>query len=160
MSEKKFVFKVRRDSQPEPSDFAPLPFSCLDFFSSLQSFIEHNFEGAITVDFPEAAHGCVVISPRGFAFFIRVLLSEIYGSRLVTARVYSEKGEITMVISKAGGLRSKEKLKSIAERSGFSFLEDGDTLILRTPLRAMGEMFLYAKDNFRLINYFYEVFLM
>ena len=111
------------------------------------------------MDFPEAAHGCVVISPRGFAYFIRVLLSEIYGSRLVTARVYSEKGEVTMAINKAGGLRSKEKLKSIAERSGFSFLEDGDTLILRTPLRAMGEMFVYAKDNFRLINYFYEVFL-
>ena len=160
MNTEKFVFKVKRDFQPEPDDFSIKRFSCYDFFASTQRFIEHNFEGAIKIEFPERFTGFVNIAPKGFTYFIRVLLSEIYGDSLAQAKIYVSERDVTVSISKVGGLRSYSKLENIAVRSGFSFERDGDTLILKTPLRINQELFIYANDILKLLNYFYEVFLM
>lgn len=160
MKNEKFVFKVRRDYVPEPEDFSIRKFSCLDFFASTQSFIEHNFQGAIRIDFPETCKGFIHISPRGFAYFIRLLLSEIYGDSMAIAKVTATENEIKITVGKPGGLKSFERLADAAVRSGFSISEEDDTLILRTPIKITQEMFVYANGILELINYYYEVFLM
>lgn len=159
MKNKKFLLKVRRDLAPEPEDFSIRKFSCFDFFTSTSSFIEYNFSGAMNIEFPKTCSGYVHISPRGFAAFIRLLLSEIYGSTMTTARVYANEKEVVISISGSGLIKSRAKLINLAERSGFSFVEEENTIILRTPLTLAGELYVFSVGNLELINYYYEAFL-
>ena len=160
MKNEKFVFKVLRDSIPEPSDFTAKKFSCLDFFHSTESFIEHNFAGAIRVDFPETCKGYINVSPLGFAYFIRVLLSDVYGTSVTIAHVTASDSELIMTVENASELKSYEKLADAARRSGFSVEKTDGNLIIRTPIKSTAEMFVYARDILLFINYYYEVFLM
>lgn len=159
MKKGKFLLKVRRDSIPEPSDFSIQKLSCFDFFTSTASFIEYNFAGALSIEFPETYSGFVHISPRGFAAFIRLLLSEIYGKDMTECKIFTTDNEIVITISKSKCLKNKEKLLDLAERSGFSFTDDGNVLILRTPLSLTQELFVFATEALVLINYIYEAFM-
>ena len=159
MNNEKFIFKIKRDSIPEPEDFSIRKFSCFDFFASVNSFIEHNFAGAIKIDFPESYRGFLHISPRGFAYFISLLLSEIYGKSLVTVDVSASDTEVILNISYKEKLKREKQITDVAERSGFSVTHGDNTIILRTPVKLTQEAFVYAGDVLELINYFYEVFL-
>lgn len=159
MNAENFVFKIKRDTIPEPEDFSLRKFSCFDFFTSTNSFIEHNFRGAVNIDFPETCKGFVHISPRGFAYFISILLSEIYGNSMVNAQVTSSDTDVIITIKGVAAQKRIRQLENIAERSGFSVIKSGNDLILKTPVSITQEMFVYARDILELINYFYEVFL-
>ena len=159
MNVEKFVFKIKRDSVPEPEDYSTRKLSCLDFFMSTHNFIEHNFAGAIKIDFPETCPGFIHISPRGFAYFIFLLLSEVYGNSMVNANVTSSDDEIIITLRGIGNPKREKQLADTAERSGFSVTRDGESLILRTPVNLTQETFVYTGDALTLINYFYEVFL-
>ena len=160
MKNEKFVFKVKRDYAPEPQDFSIMKISCFDFFNSTNSFIEHNFTGAIRVDFPETAKGYVQISPYGFAYFIRLLLSEIYGDALTVVRIFADDKELKVEICSPKPLKREKQLENVAIRSGFSVSIENSKITLRTQMHISGEVFVYADDILRLINYYYEVFLM
>ena len=159
MTGEKFVFKIKRDSIPEPEDFSLRRISCFDFFASVNSFIEHNFTGAIKMEFPDSYKGFVHISPRGFAYFVSLLLSEIYGNAMVNASITNAEGEIVITVATNANLKQKDRLIDIAERSGFSVTDDKKRLILKTPVKINQEAFVYAGDVLELRNYFYEVFL-
>lgn len=159
MTGEKFVFKIKRDSIPEPTDFSQRKISCFDFFASTNSFIEHNFKGAIRIELPERYKGFVYISPRGFAYFISLLLSEIYGEAMIDVNVKADNERITMTVSTKAVLKHKKTLIDVAERSGFSVLDEGNRFILTTAVKINQEAFVYADDMLELINYFYEVFL-
>ena len=159
MKTEKFAFKIKRDSIPEPQDFSLRKISCFDFFTSTHSFIEHNFKGAIKINFPERYMGFLHISPRGFAYFISQLLSQIYGKSLVNVSIMASDTNLTLQIDNKINLKNKTRLIDIAERSGFSVTEDEDCLILRTAVKITQETFVYADNALVLINYFYEVFL-
>ena len=156
--EEKIVFKIKRESIPEPTDFSRMNISCLDFFSSIRKFIDHNFAGAIRVDFPETCSGTVFISPRGFAYFISQLLSEIHGNSLIDVCVNASDTQIFINVYGIESIDRKNRLSDIALRSGFSVLRDENQIILHTPLLFSQPLFLYAKDTLVLINYFYEIF--
>ncbi len=159
MKNRKFLLKVRRESSPEPSDFLIQKLSCFDFFTSTGSFIEYNFSGAVNIEFPKKYSGYVHISPRGFSAFMRLLLSEIYGKNMTEVKFFSSEREVIISISKSNSLKNRKSLADIAERSGFSLTEDGDTLILRTPLTLTQELFVFATNALVLINYLYEAFM-
>ena len=160
MKNEKFVFKVKRDYAPEPQDFSIMKMSCLDFFNSTINFIEHNFKGAIHVEYPETANGYVQISPYGFAYFIRLLLSEIYGDALTVARIFADEKELKVEIIAPKPLKREKQLENVAARSGFSVSIENGKITLRTQMHISSEVFVYANDILRLINYYYEVFLM
>lgn len=159
MKNGKFLLKVRRESIPEPSDFLIQKLSCFDFFTSVGSFIEYNFSGAVNIEFPDKYSGYAHISPRGFSAFMRLLLSEIYGKNMTEVKFFTSEKEIVISISKSNSLKNRKRLVEIAERSGFSFTEESDTLILRTPLTLTQELFVFAADTLVLINYLYEAFM-
>ena len=159
MKNETFVFKIKRDSIPEPEDFSMRKLSVFDFFTSIHSFISHNFAGAIKINFPERYKGFIHISPRGFAYFISLLLSDIYGNSMVNVDVLSDDEKIIMHIDGIGALKRKNRLFDIAVRSGFSVTEENDRLILSAPVKITQESFVYADNMLELINYFYEVFL-
>ena len=160
MNNEKFVFKGKRDFTPEPEDFSIRKFSCHDFFVSTKNFIDRNFAGAMSFDFSEGCKGFVHISPRGFAYFIRLLLSEIYGRSMAVVKVSLSDDKIILTVSGVSVLKSEEKLIDAALRSGFSCSRSGDILTLTTPLKITQEMFVYANEILELINYYYEIFLM
>ncbi len=160
MKNEKFVFKVRRDYAPEPKDFSTRQISCLDFFNSTSRFIEHNFTGAIQIHYPDKAWGYIRISPYGFAYFIRLLLSEIYGTELAVAEIFAENEELKIEITAKKPLKREKQLETVALRSGFSVLMENGKITLKTPMRINGEVFVYANDMLQLISYYYEVFLM
>lgn len=159
MNNEKFVFKIKRYSIPEPQDFSIRKISCLDFFNSTSAFIENNFAGAIKIDFPESYKGFIHISPRGFAYFIFLLLSEIYGKSMVNVKIAASDSEITLKIDSQIKIEHKSQLIDTAVRSGFSVTEEENSLTLKTSLKLTQETFVYATDNLELINYYYEVFL-
>ena len=160
MKNEKFLFKVRRDFAPEPKDFSITKISCFDFFNSTNSFIERNFTGALHIEYPDIAKGYVQISPYGFAYFIRLLLSEIYGDGLTVARVFADDKELTVEINSPKPLKREKQLENVAARSGFSVSIENGKITLRTKLHISCEVFVYADDMMRFINYYYEVFLM
>ena len=159
MTPERFVFKIKRDSIPEPRDFSLRRFSCFDFFNSIHKFIDHNFRGAIRISFPDSYKGFVHISPRGFAYFLSALLSEIYGNSMVEADVAASESYVVITIKGIGTPNRKNQLFDIAERSGFSVSEEHGALILKTSVFMTQEIFVYANDMLELVNYFYEVFL-
>ena len=160
MKNEKFVFKIKRNYAPEPKDFSITKISCFDFVASTESFIEHNFAGAIRVNYPEIINGYVQISAYGFAYFIRLLLSEIYGDSFTVATVFTDDKELKIKINTPSPLRRINQLQDVAMRSGFSVTYENGELILGTPINISREVFVYADDVLKLINYYYEVFLM
>ena len=159
MKNNKTLFNIKRGETPDPKDFSIRKFSCFDFFTSTSSFIEHNFSGAIDIEFPQSAHGYVHISHHGFASFIRLLLSETYGNSVALVKIFATDTEIVILVSEIERIPSHKRLINLAERSGFSITEDGKTIILRTPLTKTQELFVFSIENLELINYLYEAFL-
>ena len=78
---------------------------------------------------------------------------------MTECKIFTTDNEIVITISKSKCLKNKEKLLDLAERSGFSFTDDGNVLILRTPLSLTQELFVFATEALVLINYIYEAFM-
>jgi len=155
----KLILKVRRGIDSMPQDFSIRKLSCFDFFASTRSFLEYNFTDAISVEPHENPSAILHISPRGFAAFLRLLMSEIYESREAFAKISSSNKDISVSVMKSEGFKSRKMLIELAERSGFSFAEDEDALIFRTPITVTQELFVFANTALELINYLYEAFL-
>lgn len=155
----KYIYRIPRDAYVEPKDYSKQRFSCYDFFKSVYQFVTRNFEGAITLDFPERFDGTVNISPRGFAYFIRVLLAEVFGNALVKTHFTVSDNEISFTLSVPEDLKCISTLRSVAERSGFLFEAEKGKIILRTESLYDATLYVYAHDILRFINYLYEVFL-
>lgn len=159
MKNEKLLLKVRRGSASIPQDFSVRKLSCFDFFTSTRSFIEYNFSDAISIELPKNPSAILHISPRGFAAFLRLLLSEIYENSQACAKIYSSDKEIFVSVINSCGFKSRKMLIELAERSGFSFAEEGEALIFRTPITLSQELFVFANTDLELINYLYEAFL-
>ena len=134
--------------------------SCSDFFLSTKKFISDNFEGAMKIDFSETENGFINVSPRGFAFFIKLLLSEIHGNSMIYASMDNEDGRVCLRIEQKGGLAISKRLEDVAERSGFSVFRDRDSITLFTKINSPSVFTIHAKDSLTFIFYYYEVFLM
>lgn len=155
----KYVYRIPRDAYVEPKDYSKQRFSCYDFFRSVYQFVTRNFEGAITLDFPESFDGTVNISPRGFAYFLRVLLAEVFGNALVRTRFNVSDNVVSFTLSVPEDLKCISTLKAIAEKSGFSFEAENGKIILSTESLYDATLYVYAHDILKFIGYLYEVFL-
>jgi hypothetical protein len=155
-----FVYKIQRTPPSEPADFSIKKFSCYDFLESTRRFIETNFTGAITVSFPGECYGYVCIAPRGFAYFIRLLLAEIYGNSLARATIEYGEGVINVKISSDSHLCNTERLLDVAKRSGFECCFYEGELILSAPVDDSANLSLLAFNSLSFINYYLEVFLL
>lgn len=158
-NQKKYVHRIPREDCAEPKDYFKQSFSCYDFFNSVYKFLMGNFEGAITIDFPKSFKGAVNVSPRGFAYFIRVLLTEIFGNALVRGEFNIYDGEVVFSLKVPITLKCLPELKSIAQKSGFSFEAEEGSITLRTKCIEDTMLYVYAQDKLSFINYLYEVFL-
>ena len=159
MKEDSFLIKRKRNKILIPADFSIRKLSCFDFFTSTESFTEYNFENTLDIEFPENLSGYVNISPRGFAAFLRLLLSETYGKAVKAAKIYTTDKEIVISIPKDIAFTDLNKLTSLAERSGFSSSEREDALTFSTPMTMTQEFFIFANEGLELINYYYEAFM-
>lgn len=155
----KFIYKIPRFSYVEPKDYSKKIFACHDLFNSVALFLMRNFDGAIKLKFPQSFYGDVDISPRGFAYFIRVLLAEVYGNYLVQAEFTASDEEIAFSLEVPKNLKCLSELKAIAEKSGFSFESEDGKITIRTKCVENYVLYVYAHDNLKFINYLMEVFL-
>ena len=159
MKNERFLYKIKRNSISEPEDLSIRRFSCLDFFTSVKTFIEKNFSGAIDIDFPTPCHGYVNVSARGFSYFVYLLLSNAYGRSMVKTKLSATESEVIVTIENLSELGDTSHLLSVAKRSGFSVYLSEDSVILKTTRKITQEAFVYAENTLELINYLYEVFL-
>lgn len=159
MNIEKFVYKIRRDSLTEPEDFSLSRVPCGDFFRSTEKFIEDNFTGAIRVSIPENISGNIRIAPKGFAFFVKLLLCQVYGRSVINAHLNFSEDEVTFKVEKVDGLMVVDRLTDVALRSGFSVSENEKFITLSTPVLISDTLSIYAKTTLVYINCYYSVFL-
>ena len=159
MKKERQIYHAKRSSIKEPADFSIRSFSCYDFLESTRLLIDENFSGAIELVFPEHCKGAISISPRGFAYFVRLLLSEIYGNSLAYAKIeYTEK-EICVFVTKEDGLSCIDKLADAAARSGFSVTHDSKSITLRCEADQTSDLAVFAHGALVFINYYLETLL-
>lgn len=160
MKIKDVILKVKRGAFTEPEDFTVSDFLCNDFFLSVGSFIDHNFTGAIKIDFPKKRDGYIKVSPYGFAYFLKMLLSEIYGNAMIKTNIEKDDEFIFITISGCELVKNREKLLDAAKRSGFIVCDSSeDTFLLKTKIYPESQFTAYAATSLVLINYLYESFL-
>ncbi len=159
-SKEKYVYKIKRDYSKTIDDFTISTFSCYDFLESTRTFIERNFEGAIELSYPERAFGSISISPKGFAFFIRLVMFEWHDDKLIRIKIEYSENKITVTVEKPGGIKIEDRLLNIARNSGFSASAEDGIITLTVSVWESAEIKLYAKDRLYFLFYYYEAFML
>lgn len=159
MKIKDIILNVKRGNFNEPENFTQTDILCPDFFLSVSSFIEHNFTGAIEFHFPEKTEGFITVSSYGFSYFLKLLLSEIYGNAVIKVSIEKENDFIAVKINNALP-NNTDKILSAARRSGFAVYESPDgPLTLKAKIYPETQLTAYASSSLVFINYLYESFL-
>ena len=128
-----------------PEEFAIKRMSSADFAFTLDSFIFEHFRGAIKVTTDGLPFGSVAVSPEGAAYLIRLILKEVYGKYLVSASIILGQGDIKIKIVHRERSLNFDYITKIAEKSGFSVLEDNDhALVLSAKVEPEKRLVLYA----------------
>ena len=119
----------------EPLDYKRIKLSAADFAFSIHEFILENFRGAIKVLADGMPYGSVYISPEGAAYFIKLLLIEVYGEHTLRATVSCSQTAIDVIISCYDKPLNTDYMIKVAEKSGFSLVKDeGGDIILRAQV--------------------------
>ncbi len=160
MKIKDIILNVKRGNFSEPENFTATDILCRDFFLSVNSFIEHNFTGAMEFNFPEKSEGFITVSPYGFAHFLKLLLSEIYGSAVINVSIEKETDFISIRVRDFNLIKNKDNVLSTARRSGFLVYDSSeDILVLKAKIYPETQLTAYSTTSLVLINYLYESFL-
>ena len=144
MIENKGAYMLRLEDKI-PESFTMNRMSSADFAHTLTSFLDEYFRGAISVITDGCPFGSVVIAPEGVAHLIRLILKEVYGKYLVGASIILGQGDIKIKIKHRERSLNFDYITKIAEKSGFSVIEDNDhTLILSAKVEPEKRLVLYA----------------
>ena len=128
-----------------PENFKREKMSSADFAFTLNTFLYENFRGAIDVVTEGFPFGSVNIAPEGAAHLIRLILKEVYGKYLTRASIILGQGDIKIKITHREISLNFDYITKIAEKSGFSVLEDDDhTLLLSAEVMPERRPVLYA----------------
>ena len=86
---------------------------------SLFEFLNEHFRGAIEMHISGEPFGSISVCPSGIAYFIKLILVEVYGNSLVKASFTSTQRRFTIEIQHELGERDMSYIMKVARMSGF-----------------------------------------
>ncbi len=148
-----------RISDREPTEYKKTRLSVADFTYSLSTFIYEHFRGAIDLITDGLPFGAVNVSADGLAYFIRLLLTEIYGKYKVMASIHCSQTSIQLQIFHRERSLNFDYMIKVAEMSGFRVVEntDGCTLLTTEVIPEKRPVF-YAISRFIFKKCLYNMF--
>ena len=148
-----------RTSRTVPSEFTLERISVSDLTTAISEFVFENFRGAMTVEKPPLESGYVTVSLHGFAYFLKLLLREIYGDGVLRAKIVTRNGRVEVIINLPCAEKSIDALLSVAVRSGFAVESSGECEIrLFTNTAKDKALSIYAVDFTKFKRYLNEIF--
>lgn len=138
-----------RISDKEPTEYKKSTLSVADFTYSLSTFIHEHFRGAIELSTDGLPFGSLSVCADGLAYFIRLLLTEIYGKYKVRAFIHCSQSTVELKIFHSERSVDFEYMIKVAEMSGFRLAENGDgcTLLVADVIPERRPVF-YAISRF------------
>ena len=151
--------RMKTVSEKAPTDFSVKTVAASDFILATREFIDENFRGAVRFEDGALVSGYVELSPSGFAYLIKLILNEVYGSSLVTLAINADNEGISVKVDCGLAKINLEIIESVAKSSGFSVeYGEGGILFLRLKSRRLEASVLYAISVEDLYKYITETF--
>ena len=148
-----------RISDKEPTEYKKTKLSVADFTYSLSTFIYEHFRGAIDLSTNGLPFGSVNVSPDGLAYFIRLLLAEVYGKYKLRSTIHCSQSYVEVKIFHSESSIDLEYMIKVARMSGFHVVEntDGYTLLITDVIPEKRPVF-YAISRFIFKKCLYNMF--
>ncbi len=148
-----------RISETAPDELKLERIAVSDFTTAIRDFVYENFRGAMTVEKPPVDSGYITVSPAGFAYFLKLLLNEIYGDGMLRAKIVTENSRVEVIIELPNVTVNTDSLLSAAVHSGFSVERADDReILLFTEIARDKAMSIYAIDFTNFKRYLNEIF--
>lgn len=146
-------------SDKEPTDYKKVNLSVADFTYSLSTFTYEHFRGAFDLVTDGLPFGSVNVSLDGLAYFIKLLLTEIYGKYKLRASIRCSQSSIQLQLIHSEKSLNFEYMIKVAEMSGFRVAEnsDGFTLLVTDVIPEKRPVF-YAISRFIFKKSLYSMF--
>ncbi len=144
----------------EPTDYKIKKISANEFARSTERFLNEGFRGAINITVNKDAFGYVEISVYGFAYLTKLVLSKIYGNKVLSASMDFTRQRV--VFSVDFGTEADESDISdtvyAAKRCGLECEIDGARLNFSAEVKQSSVLPLYARDSIYSLSIYNEVF--
>ena len=152
-------YRFRRMSDTAPNEFKLERIAVADLTTAIGDFVLENFRGAMTVEKPPIDSGYITVCPRGFAYFLKLLLNEIYGEGMLRARIVTENGRVEVIIELPDAQKRIDAILSVATASGFSVErpKDGEIILYANTAKDKS-LSIYAVDFVKFKRYLNEIF--
>ncbi|MBQ8689865.1 MAG: hypothetical protein IJ515_05845 [Clostridia bacterium] len=160
MKPQKLGTKIPRVIDTSPSECRIVTFSSLEFTSAVEKFINSNFRGLIDLEITNNAMGYIDVSARGFAHFLKMLLTEINAKAEISAKIKCSPDLVEIKVDCGDISVDFSQMIKIAEQSGFKLKKNpsGTIIELYTPIRTSSYMCIYSSGPMHIMNALIEVF--
>lgn len=154
----KIIYKMTRNG---PDEFKAEDIHLSALTKSLFDFLYEHFRGSIQMHFSGEPFGSIHICPSGLAYFIKLILIEVYGNSLVKASFDSTQRRFTIEIQHELGERDLSYIMKVARMSGFDeeVYESGRIVISTRVFPDRRPSFYSHTDNY-LTNLIAYVFML
>lgn len=144
----------------EPSDCNIKKISASEFARSTERFLNECFRGAIDLTIDDDAFGFVEISVHGFAYLVKLVLSKIYGKRVLKSSLTFTRESILFSVD-FGSDAEEDDIKdtlAAAKRCGMTGEANDSRLVFYAPVLPNTLISLYARDSIYSLSVYNEVF--
>lgn len=143
-----------------PTDYSIKQVGTREFARSTERFLNECFRGAIELTVDCDAFGYVEISVRGFAYLVKLVLSKIYGNRVLSASLSFTKSQLIFSINFGESCEEYDLSDTIlaGEKCGLTSVRESNKLIFYAPVKPNTLISLYAHDEIYSLALYNEVF--
>ena len=144
----------------QPTDYTIKQIKTHEFAQSTERFLTECFRGAIDITVAQDAFGYVEISMRGFAYLVKLILSKIYGKRVLTASLSFTKERVKFSIDFDDGAEEDDLADVLlaADKCGLTSEKIGNRLNFYASVKQSKVISLYARDGIYTLSVYNEVF--
>ena len=143
-----------------PTDYTLKTVKTHEFASSIERFLNECFRGAIELSIAPDAFGYIEISVHGFAYLMKLVLSKIYGKRVLKSSLSFTRERIIFSIDfdcSAEGFDLNDTIFA-AERCGLISERIANKLNFYANVKHNSIISLYARDEIYTLSVYNEVF--
>ena len=143
-----------------PTDYSIKQVGTQEFARSTERFLNESFRGAIELTVEQNAFGYVEISVRGFAYLVKLVLSKIYGKRVLRASLTFNRSNVVFSIDFGESAEECDLTDTIyaAQRCGLASERVANKLIFCASVKPNTVISLYARDEIYSLALYNEVF--
>ena len=143
-----------------PTDYTIKRIKTHDFATSTERFLNECFRGAIELSISQDAFGYVEISVYGFAYLLKLVLSKIYGKRVLKSSLSFTRERIIFSIDFDFNAESFDFNDTVlaAKKCGLISEKIGNKLNFYANVKQSGVVSLYARDEIYTLSVYNEVF--